>query len=146
MYFRRIILVMQALPMSTTYKNGLKKKGVTYKEPKVKTNITESFLLKLIFRIINSRTGSRTITISSNMLNTAAAYTRPLELIHLPLTFVSQIADGGIHCRAIASVNAAPVHTTHPKHILVTRRKCLSGKIRKKRRRIEALVICITRR
>ena len=122
------------------------KSETTYKEPKTNTNITENFFPERRFRFLNSRTGSRIITISSNILNAAAAYIRAIELIHLPLTFVSQIADWGTHCRATAIVNAAVRQTSHPKHILVIRRKCLSGKIHKNRRRIEAFVICRTRR
>jgi hypothetical protein len=108
--------------------------------------MTESFFPELRFRFLNSRIGSRIITMSSNMLNAAPAYIWAVELLHFLLTFASShIADGGTHCRVTAAVNATVRQTSHPKHILVMSRKRLSGKIRKKRRRIEALVMFRTR-
>lgn len=128
--------------MSMPFKNTSsiqKAKGYTYKEPKANINMAVNLFLKLRLRPINTGTGSKMITMSSTMLNPALVKITALELIHFPFTFKSQTASTGIHCKVAAIKNAKPSHTSHAKNILIRSRNCWSGKMRKKRRRIEAL-------
>jgi hypothetical protein len=112
--------------------------GYTYNEPKANINITAALFLKLRGSPFNSGTGSKIITISSNILNPAPAKMMAPELMHLPCTLISQTALTGIHCKVIANENAKALQAIHIRQILVKRRKRWSGKMRRKRRRIEA--------
>jgi hypothetical protein len=100
--------------------------------------MTANFFLKLRGRLFNSVTGSKIIIISSNMLSPAPAKTTAPELIHFPFVLIFQTASTGMHCKVTAIEKAKALQAIHIKQIFVNSRKRWSGKMRRKRRRIEA--------